>query len=67
MKADLAELDRLRATSSSARKPGRFGNREKQLTIEDYVEEMTGERTALRAKNHQRGRLEDTANSAAVP
>ncbi|APG10484.1 hypothetical protein BKD09_19325 [Bradyrhizobium japonicum] len=56
VKADLAELDRLRRDLIFGTQARRFGNREKQLaTVDDYVEEMTGERTALHAKNHQRG------------
>ncbi|CUU16856.1 hypothetical protein CDS [Bradyrhizobium sp.] len=56
VKADLAELDRLRRYLIFGTQARRFGNREKHLaTIDDYVEEMTGERTAPHVKNHQRG------------
>ena len=53
--ADLAELDRLRQYLIFGRKaPG--ADREKLMkAIDDYVEEMTGDRTALHVKNHKCG------------
>ncbi|TYL80837.1 hypothetical protein FXB40_47530 [Bradyrhizobium rifense] len=56
VKADLAELDRLRRYLIFGRQARRGGDREKLTkAIDDYVEEMTGDRTTLHAKNHKRG------------
>lgn len=50
VKADLAELDRLRRYLIFGIKARRSGNREKLMkAIDDYVEEMTGDRTKLHA------------------
>jgi hypothetical protein len=55
-KADLAELGRLRHYLTFGTKSRRGGNREKLMkAIDDHVEEMTGDRTALHAKNHKCG------------
>jgi hypothetical protein len=44
------------ATSSLARKPAFCGDREKLMkAIDDYLDEMTGDRTTLHAKNHSCG------------
>jgi hypothetical protein len=56
VKADLAELDRLRRYLIFGTQARRGGNREKRMNaIDDYVEEMTGDRTKLHAKNHKCG------------
>jgi hypothetical protein len=56
VKADLAELDRLRRYLTFGTQARRGGNREKLMAaIDDYVEEITGDRTALHAKNHRCG------------
>jgi hypothetical protein len=56
VKADLAELDRLRRYLIFGTQSRRGGIREKLMAaIDDYVEEMTGDRTRLHAKNHKCG------------
>jgi hypothetical protein len=56
VQADLAELDRLRRYLIFGTQSRRAGNREKLMAaIDDYVEEMTGDRTSLHAKNHKCG------------
>ncbi|WP_426615392.1 hypothetical protein [Bradyrhizobium sp. McL0616] len=56
VKADLAELDRLRRYLIFGRQARRGGDREKLMNaIDDYVGEMTGDRTRLHAKNHKCG------------
>jgi hypothetical protein len=56
LKADLAELDRLRRYLIFGIRGRRSGNRQKLMdAIDDYVGEMTGDRTALHAKNHKCG------------
>ncbi|MGK7062704.1 hypothetical protein AB4853_40225 [Bradyrhizobium sp. 1050_B9_N1_2] len=56
VKADLAELDRLRRYLIFGTQARRGGNREKLMkAIDEYVEEMTGDRTTLHAKNHKCG------------
>jgi hypothetical protein len=56
VKADLAELDRLRRYLIFGTQSRRGGNREKLMAIiDDYVGEMTGDRTTLHAKNHKCG------------
>ncbi len=56
VKADLAELDRLRRYLIFGTQSRRSGNRGKLMAaIDDYVEEMTGDRTRLHDKNHKCG------------
>ncbi|WP_426611216.1 hypothetical protein [Bradyrhizobium sp. McL0616] len=56
VKADLAELEGLRRYLIFGIKARRSGNREKLMrAIDDYVEEMTPDRTALHGKNHKCG------------
>ncbi|WP_441258984.1 hypothetical protein AB7008_15155 [Bradyrhizobium sp. 521_C7_N1_3] len=53
--ADLVELSRLRHYLIFGRKD-RSADREKLMqAIDDYVEEMTGDRTRLHAQNHKCG------------
>ncbi|UQD69338.1 hypothetical protein JEY40_25335 [Bradyrhizobium japonicum] len=53
--ADLTELGRLRHYLIFGRKDHR-ADREKLISaIDDYVDEMTGDRTALHAQNHKCG------------
>ncbi|MEH2490430.1 hypothetical protein [Bradyrhizobium sp. AZCC 2230] len=55
-KADLAELDRLRRYLIFGTQARLSGDREKLTkAIDDYVEEMMGDRTTLHAKNHSCG------------
>ena len=56
VKADLAELDRLRRCLIFGTQARPCGDREKLMkAIDDYVEEMTGDRTTLHANNHSCG------------
>jgi len=53
--ADLAQLDRLRHYLIFGRKDHRADREKLMKAIDDYVEEMTGDRTALHVKNHKCG------------
>ena len=53
--ADLAELGRLRHYLIFGRKDRRADREKLMSAIDDYVGEMTGDRTALHAKNHKCG------------
>lgn len=53
--ADLAELDRLRRYLISGRRAHGADAEKLRSAIDHYVEELTGDRTALHAKNHRCG------------
>ncbi|MDI3563924.1 hypothetical protein [Bradyrhizobium sp. Arg816] len=53
--ADLAELGRLRNYLIFKRRAGGADREKLMNAIDDYVGEMTGDRTALHAKNHKCG------------
>ncbi|MFK4522161.1 hypothetical protein ABIF90_000142 [Bradyrhizobium japonicum] len=55
VKADLAELGRLRHYLIFGRKDHRADREKLMKAIDDYVEEMTGDRTKLHVKNHKCG------------
>jgi hypothetical protein len=56
VQADLAELGRLRHYLIFGTQARRSGDCDKLMNaIDDYVEEMSGDRTALHAKNHKCG------------
>jgi hypothetical protein len=56
VQADLAELGRLRHYLIFGTQSRRGGDRQKLMrAIDDYVEEMIGDRTVLHAKNHKCG------------
>ena len=54
-RGDLAELGRLRHYLIFGRKDRRADREKLMSAIDDYVGEMTGDRTALHAKNHKCG------------
>ena len=54
-RGDLAELGRLRHYLIFGRKDNRAHREKLMKAIDDYVEEMTGDRTRLHAQNHKRG------------
>ncbi|MDN3279500.1 hypothetical protein QWJ07_34905 [Frankia sp. RB7] len=53
--ADLAELDRLRNYLIFKRRAHGADGEKLRSAIDDYVEQLTGDRTALHAKNHSIG------------
>lgn len=53
--ADLAELDRLRRYLIFNRRAHGADAEKLRSAIDDYVGELTGDRTALHAKNHKCG------------
>jgi hypothetical protein len=53
--ADLAELDRLRCYLIRGRRAHGADEEKLRSAIDDYVEQLTGDRTALHTKNHKCG------------
>ncbi|MFK4657712.1 hypothetical protein ABIF97_007646 [Bradyrhizobium japonicum] len=51
--ADLAQLDRLRRYLIFERRAHGADAEKLQSAIDDYVEQLTGDRTALHVKNHK--------------
>ncbi|WLB58478.1 hypothetical protein [Bradyrhizobium japonicum] len=51
--ADLAELDRLRRYLIFGRRAHGADAEKLRSAIDDYVEQLTGDRTALHVKNHK--------------
>ncbi|MHC2277552.1 hypothetical protein ACVME8_004163 [Bradyrhizobium diazoefficiens] len=53
--ADLAELDRLRCYLIRGRRAHGADAEELRIAIDDYVEQLTGDRTKLHTRNHKCG------------